>query len=311
MQRLILIRLVEGMITLLIMSMVIFFVVRQTGSPIDLYLPAGATSEQIKELERIFGLDRPLPVQYYSWLWQVLQGNLGISYQTSLPVSQLIAVGLPNSVKLATVALVLAMIPSVMMGVWAAVHRGRTLDYIVRTVAVFGQSVPGFWLGLMLIQLFAVNLGILPVAGMGTWKHYIMPSMTLGTWALAAYARLLRSSMLEVLDTDYILLARIKGVPKRGVIWNHALRNALIPVVTFTGVYFSLMITAGVVTETVFAWPGMGLMLYDAIKLRDFPVVQGMVLVSAAIVIVFNLIVDVLYGYLDPRIRLGGASGGK
>ena len=308
MQRYILIRLVEGLITLLIMSMVIFFVVRQTGSPIDLYLPAGATSEQIKELERIFGLDKPLPVQYYSWLWQVLQGNLGISYQTSLPVSQLIAVGLPNSIKLATVALVMAMIPSLVMGVWAAVHRGRTLDYMVRAVAVFGQSVPGFWLGLMLIQIFAVNLGILPVAGMGSWKHYIMPSMTLGTWALAAYARLIRSSMLEVLDSDYILLARIKGVSERGVIWNHALRNALIPVVTFTGVYFALMITAAVVTETVFAWPGMGLMMYDAIKLRDFPVIQGMVLVSAAIVIVFNLIVDVLYGYLDPRIRLRGAS---
>lgn len=308
MQRYILIRLVEGLITLLIMSMVIFFVVRQTGSPIDLYLPAGATSEQIKELERIFGLDKPLPVQYYSWLWQVLQGNLGISYQTSLPVSQLIAVGLPNSIKLATVALVMAMIPSLVMGVWAAVHRGRTLDYMVRAVAVFGQSVPGFWLGLMLIQIFAVNLGILPVAGMGSWKHYIMPSMTLGTWALAAYARLIRSSMLEVLDSDYILLARIKGVSERGVIWNHALRNGLIPVVTFTGVYFALMITAAVVTETVFAWPGMGLMMYDAIKLRDFPVIQGMVLVSAAIVIVFNLIVDVLYGYLDPRIRLRGAS---
>tara|TARA_A100001234_G_scaffold200700_1_gene192862 strand:+ start:235 stop:1101 length:867 start_codon:yes stop_codon:yes gene_type:complete len=288
--------------------MVIFFVVRQTGSPIDLYLPAGATSEQIEDLERIFGLDKPLPVQYYSWLLQVLQGNLGISFQTSLPVSQLIAVGLPNSIKLASVALVMAMIPSLVMGVWAAVHRGRTLDYIVRAVAVFGQSVPGFWLGLMLIQIFAVNLGILPVAGMGSWKHYILPSMTLATWALAAYARLIRSSMLEVLDSDYILLARIKGVSERGVIWNHALRNGLIPVVTFTGVYFALMITAAVVTETVFAWPGMGLMMYDAIKLRDFPVIQGMVLVSVAIVIFFNLIVDVLYGYLDPRIRLRDAS---
>ena len=308
MQRFILIRLVEGIITLLIMSMVIFFVVRLTGSPIDLYLPAGATSEQIEDLERIFGLDKPLPVQYYSWLLQVLQGNLGISFQTSLPVSQLIAVGLPNSIKLASVALVMAMIPSLVMGVWAAVHRGRTLDYIVRAVAVFGQSVPGFWLGLMLIQIFAVNLGILPVAGMGSWKHYILPSMTLAPWALAAYARLIRSSMLEVLDSDYILLARIKGVSERGVIWNHALRNGLIPVVTFTGVYFALMITAAVVTETVFAWPGMGLMMYDAIKLRDFPVIQGMVLVSVAIVIFFNLIVDVLYGYLDPRIRLRDAS---
>jgi peptide/nickel transport system permease protein len=211
--------------------------------------------------------------------------------------------------RLSTVALTLAMIPALVMGVWAAVNRGRPLDYLLRAVAVFGQSVPAFWLGLMLIQIFAVILGILPVAGMGGWEHYIMPSMTLGFWALAAFTRLLRSSMLEVLDSDWVLLARIKGVSERGVIWNHALRNALIPVVTFTGVYFALMITAAVVTETVFAWPGMGLMIYDANRLRDFPVIQGMVLVSAAIVIVFNLIVDVLYGYLDPRIRLGGAGG--
>lgn len=306
MQRFILIRFVEGVITLFIMSMLIFAVVRQTGSPIDLYLPPGATLEQIQELERIFGLDKPLWAQYFSWIGQVLQGNLGISYQTSLPVSQLIAVGLPNSMKLATAALIMAMIPSLVLGVWAAVNRGRPLDYVVRTIAVIGQSVPGFWLGLMLIQVFAVSLGILPVAGMGSWKHYILPSLTLGTWALAAFTRLLRSSMLDVLDSDYVLLARIKGVPERGVVWSHALRNALLPVVTFAGVYLALMITAGVVTETVFAWPGIGLMIYDAIRLRDFPVIQGLVLVSAALVILFNLIVDVLYGYLDPRIRLAG-----
>ena len=309
MQRYILIRVVEGFITLLLISVVVFALVRLTGSPIDLFLPPGASEEQVQELKTVFGLDKSVPVQYLSWLKQVVQGDFGVSFRSRLPVSELLLLALPNSFKLAAVGMSMALVSGLLMGVWAAVARGKAVDQLVGVIAILGQSIPGFWLGLMMIQLFSVQLGILPVAGMGSWKHYIMPAMTLAFWALAAIARLLRSSMLEVLDSDYVLLARIKGVSERRVIWSHALRNALIPVVTFSGVYFSLMITAGVVNEYVFSWPGVGFMVFDAIQTRDFPIVQGIVLMSAAIIVVVNLIVDILYGYLDPRISIGVAGG--
>jgi peptide/nickel transport system permease protein len=189
------------------------------------------------------------------------------------------------------------------LGVLAAVHKGSMLDTFAQIIAVLGQSMPMFWVGIVLIQVFAVYLRLLPSGGTGTWAHYVLPAFTLGWWLVAGIMRLLRSSMLEVLDSEFIKLARIKGLTETRIIWKHALRNSLIPVVTFGGIYMAVLITAAILVETVFAWPGVGRLVYESIVFRDFPVVQAIVIMTAGFVIVTSLVVDILYAYLDPRIR--------
>jgi peptide/nickel transport system permease protein len=303
MQRYIVRRVGQSLMALLILSILIFGMVRLTGDPTLLMLPEDATQADMIQLQRALGLDRPIPVQYWVFITNALKGDFGRSIKGRMPVIDIIRERLPNSIRLGSASLLVTLLIALPLGVFAAVYKGSALDTFAQIVAVLGQSMPMFWVGIVLIQVFAVYLQVLPSGGTGTWAHYVLPAFTLGWWLVAGIMRLLRSSMLEVLDTEFIKLARIKGLTEAKIIWKHALRNSLIPVVTFGGIYMAVLITAAILVETVFAWPGVGRLVYEAIVSRDFPVVQAIVLMTAGFVIVTSLVVDILYAYLDPRIR--------
>lgn len=305
MQRYIIKRCLQSVVALLALSMIIFVLSRLTGDPTMLMLPDDASREDILQLRRALGLDKSLPVQYWVFISRAMQGDFGRSIKGQMPVIDLISDRLPNSLKLAGVALLITVVLAFPLGVIAAVKKGTAIDTLANFVAVLGQSLPQFWVGIVLIQIFAVHLRLLPVAGTGSLSHYILPGFTLGWFLVAGIMRLLRSSMLDVLDSEFIKLARIKGVSERGVIWKHALKNALIPVITFGAIYLAILITGAILVETVFAWPGVGQLIYQGIVYRDFPIVQAVVLLTAVIVISVNLLVDILYAYIDPRIRFG------
>jgi peptide/nickel transport system permease protein len=303
MHRYIVRRFLQSILALLVLSMLIFCMSRLTGDPTLLMLPDDATQEDIAQLRRALGLDRPLPVQYWVFISNAVQGDFGRSIKGQMPVIDMIKERLPNSIKLAAVALGIAVLLAFPLGVLAAVYKGTALDTCANIVAVLGQSLPQFWVGIVLIQIFAVRLHWLPVAGVGSIFHYILPAFTLGWFVVAGMMRLLRSSMLDVMGSEFVKLARIKGLPARTVIWKHALRNALIPVLTFGAIYLAILVTGAILVETVFAWPGVGQLIYQGIVFRDFPVVQAVVLLTAGIVITVNLLVDITYAYIDPRIR--------
>jgi peptide/nickel transport system permease protein len=293
----------QSLLALLALSLVIFLMSRLTGDPTMLMLPDDATSEDIAQLRHALGLDKPLPVQYWVFISKAVQGDFGRSIKGQMPVIDMIQERLPNSIKLGAVALGIAVLLAFPLGVIAAVHKGTALDTMANIIAVLGQSLPQFWVGIVLIQIFAVHLRWLPVAGIGGWSHYVLPAFTLGWFVVAGMMRLLRSSMLDVMDSEFVKLARIKGVAEPSVIWKHALRNALIPVLTFGAIYLAILVTGAILVETVFAWPGIGQLIYQGIVFRDFPVVQAVVLLTAGIVITVNLLVDITYAYVDPRIR--------
>lgn len=304
MQRYIVIRFLQSVVTLLILSVVIFVLVRMSGNPVLLMLPETASKEDYKRMEEQLGLDRPVYQQYGIFLFNALKGDFGKSIRTRKPVISSIKEALPNSIKLVTVAFVIGFALSIPLGIMAAVKKGTIWDNFARVVAGLGQSLPTFWVGLMMIWVFVIALNILPASGMGSWLHYLMPATCLGIFLMAGVARLLRSSMLEVLDSEYIKMARIKGVKESMVIWKHALRNSLLSVVSFGGMYIAIMITGAILIETVFAWPGFGRLAYSAIVNQDFPLIQGVVLTAGAVVMVANFLTDILYAYLDPRIRI-------
>jgi peptide/nickel transport system permease protein len=303
MQRFILRRIFQSVLTLLALSMVIFLLCRLMGDPTMLMLPDDASHEDIVKLRQALGLDRPLPVQYWLFLSQTVRGDFGRSIKGQVPVLDLIEDRLPHSLKLAAVSLVITLLLAFPLGVMAAVKKDTSIDIFANLIAVLGQSLPQFWVGIVLIQIFAVRLRWLPVAGTGSFWHYILPGFTLGWFLVAGVMRLLRSSMLDVLDSEFVKLARIKGVSGWGVIWKHALKNALIPVLTFAAIYLAVLITGAILVETVFAWPGLGQLIYQGIVYRDFPVIQAVVMLTAVIVVAVNFLVDIAYGYLDPRIR--------
>ena len=305
MQRYILRRVFQSLLALLAISMLIFCMSRMTGDPVMLMLPDDASAADIAQLRHALGLDRPLPVQYWVFLSKAVQGDFGRSIKGQMPVSDMIRERLPNSLKLGAVALGIAVLLAFPLGVVAAVNKGTVLDTTANIVAVLGQSLPQFWVGIVLIQIFAVRLRWLPVAGVGSIWHYVLPAFTLGWFVVAGMMRLLRSSMLDILGSEFVKLARIKGVPEGTVIWKHALRNAMIPVLTFGAIYLAVLVTGAILVETVFAWPGIGQLIYQGIVFRDFPVVQAVVLLTAGVVISVNLLVDIIYAYLDPRIRYG------
>jgi peptide/nickel transport system permease protein len=305
MQRYILRRFFQSLLALLAISMLIFIMSRLTGDPVMLMLPDDASREDIAQLRHALGLDQSLPVQYWVFISKAMRGDFGRSIKGQMPVSEMIKDRLPNSLKLGAVALGIAVLLAFPLGVVAAVKKGTALDTMANVVAVLGQSLPQFWVGIVLIQIFAVHLRWLPVAGVGTLWHYILPAFTLGWFVVAGMMRLLRSSMLDVMGSEFVKLARIKGVPESTVIWKHALRNAMIPVLTFGAIYLTILVTGAILVETVFAWPGLGQLIYQGIMFRDFPVVQAVVLLTAGIVIAVNLLVDILYAYVDPRIRYG------
>ena len=303
MQRYVVIRIFQTIITLLILSVVIFALVRFSGDPASLMLSENATEEDYEHMRAVLGLDKPMHVQYGIFIVKAVRGDFGESIRTRRPVLDSIKDALPNSMKLVAVSMFIALALSLPLGVMAAVKKGTYLDTLARVIAGLGQSLPTFWVGLMMMQIFVVILKVLPASGMGSWKHYLMPASCLGIFLMAGIVRLLRSSMLEVLDSEYIRMARIKGVSERIVIWKHALRNSLLSVLSFGGMYIAILITGAILIETVFAWPGFGRLSYGAIVGQDFPLIQGAVLTAGAVVMVSNLITDILYAYLDPRIR--------
>lgn len=306
MLRYISIRATQAVVALFVISIAIFMLARASGDPTLFYLGPHQTEEDRQRLLQLYGLDKPRHVQYGIFIASALKGDLGTSIFGKRPVAELIGERLLNSFKLVAVGLLMAGLMGVPLGVMAAVKKGTFVDHFARILAGLAQSIPAFWLGLMLMLLFAVKLRWLPTSGMGDWRHYLMPAFVTSYFLGGGVIRLLRSSMLDVLDSEYIKMARIKGVAERVIIWKHALRNSLLAVVSFGGVYIAILVTASIVVETVFSWPGFGRLAYQAITTRDFPVMQGVVLTAAAIVIAANLLTDILYAYLDPRIRYGG-----
>jgi peptide/nickel transport system permease protein len=306
MRRLILARLGEAVVSLLLMSVVVFFLVRLTGDPVAVLLGDSATEADRLALVAELGLDRSLPEQYLIFLGDMLRGDLGRSISgDQSPALDLVLQRLPYSLMLALAALVITMSLGAPLGVAAAMFRGGPIDNAARMAALLGQSIPPFWLGLVLIYVFAVTLEWLPTSGFGGFANIILPAVTMALFSLAAVVRLIRSSMIEQLTSEYVKLARAKGLSETRVVWGHAFRNGVFPVITFMGSFFATMITGAVVIETVFSWPGVGRLALDSILRRDFPVIQAVVLVITTLYIVANLIVDLLYAWLDPRIREG------
>jgi peptide/nickel transport system permease protein len=293
-----------SIITLFILSLTIFTVVRLTGDPVTLMAEPGVRPEDLARIRVQWGLDRPWPVQYLSFVKNIFTGELGKSFNYRMPVSQLYFQRLPNSLELAFAATLVSLLIGVPAGLISAVRVNSWWDNLGKCVALLGLAIPNFWLGLVLILVFAVWLGWLPTSGQGDWRHLIMPAVALGWYFAAALLRLTRSSMLEVLRSEYIKLARLKGLPEYVVIAMHGFKNALVPVFTLAGINLVVMVNAAVIIEVIFAWPGIGRLLFEGIFQRDFPLVQGVVVLAGMMIVVVNLIVDILYAYIDPRIRL-------
>ena len=293
-----------AVLSLFLLSVTIFFFVRVTGDPAALLVEPGASPGDIAAIHHQFGLDRPYLVQYWLFMKSLFEGDLGQSFYYQTPVMGLYMSRLPNSLELAAVAMLFSLALGIPAGILAAVQVGRFWDQAGKLFTLLGLSMPSFWIGLLMILLFSVYLGWLPSSGAGTPLHLIMPAFALGWYFAAAHMRLTRSSMLEVLGSEYIKLARIKGLPQWRVIAKHAFKNALIPVLTLAGINLVLMVNVAVVVETVFAWPGIGRLLYEGIAFRDFPVVQGVVILGGAMIVIVNLTVDIIYALVDPRIRL-------
>jgi peptide/nickel transport system permease protein len=265
----------------------------------------GISREALEELRGQLGLDRPLPVQYVSYVAGLLQGDLGTSVRSRRPVLAEIADRLPATLELALAALTIAVVMGVGLGVWAAVRKGTFVDGAAIAVALVGVSIPVFWSGFLLMMVFALELGWLPASGRGTWQHLVLPALTVGVSSAAYIARITRGAMLEALGQDYVRTARAKGLHARRVVFRHALRNALLPIVTVVGLQLGGLLGGAVLTETVFAWPGVGRLLVDAIIARDLPVVQGSVLVVSLLFILVNLTVDLSYAAINPKVRYG------
>ncbi len=294
-----------ALISLLLLALTIFILTRLSGDPALLLTEPGASAADVDAARKRFGLDQPLAMQFFGFLGSALTGDFGVSLYYRTPVLELYLQRLPNSLLLAGVAFAWSLVLGVGCGVLAAVHANRWWDQAFKLLALGGLAMPAFWLGMLLILVFSVGLGWLPSSGDGSWQHLVMPAITLGWYFAGANMRLTRSSMLDVMGMEYIKLARIKGLPESRVIMKHALKNAVIPVFTLAAINLVTMVNAAVVVETVFAWPGIGRLLYEGISLRDFPLVQTTVLLAGAMIVGVNLLVDLLYAWIDPRIRQG------
>jgi ABC-type dipeptide/oligopeptide/nickel transport system permease component len=284
-------------------SMISFFFIHLSGDPVLLMLPADASHQETELLREQLGFNDPIHEQYLRFVWQAAQGEFGNSLYYKVPAIELILERLPASLELAVAAMLIALLVAVPIGIVSAVRRGSLLDMGSMLGALFGLSMPHFWLGIMMIMLFSVKLGWLPTSGRGTLAHLVMPALALGMSLMAMFARLTRSVMLEVLNLDYIRTARSKGLREPVVIYKHAFKNALIPIVTVAGMQFGFLLGGTVIIETVFAWPGVGRLVVQAIFNRDYPLVQATVLVLSVIFVAVNFLVDMLYMYLDPQIN--------
>jgi ABC-type dipeptide/oligopeptide/nickel transport system permease component len=321
-RRYVLVRALYSLVTLWLLVTIIFGMVRLTGDPVQMKGEVGADPVYLEELKKRWGLDKSLPQQYAGFIGKLLQGDFGHSFEKSLPVRDIYFERLPNSLKLGFAAFIISIVLGVPLGMLSALRVNTWWDNLGKMIALVGLSMPGFFVGMVLIIIFGIELGWLPVLGKGRsefvwsspstwltfwfrdWLHLIMPSFALGWYFSGAMLRITRSGMLDVLGSDYIKLVRLKGVPERMVVAKHALKNSMIPVLTFAGLNLLIMVNVAVVIEVIFNWPGVGQLLYDGLSNRDFPMVQGVVLMSGLMIVVLNFTIDVLYGYVDPRIRL-------
>jgi ABC-type dipeptide/oligopeptide/nickel transport system permease component len=297
-------RLLQSLVVLLGVSFVVFFILHLTGDPALVLLPPEATAEDIRRFREAMGFNDPFLVQYGRFLAGALRGDFGQSIRHGEPAFDLVMERMPATFQLSGAALLIALCLAVPAGIVSAVRRNSLVDYFSTVVALLGQSMPTFWLGIMLILLLSVQFNVFPSSGRGGVEHLVLPAVTLGLFTTARIARLTRSGMLEVLNQDYIRTARAKGMSNPPVVWKHALKNAAIPIVTIIGIELGTLLGGSVITETIFAWPGVGRLSVQAIYNRDYPVVQAAVFLLATTFVLVNLFVDVIYTYLDPRIRL-------
>jgi peptide/nickel transport system permease protein len=305
MRQFILRRLIRAVIALWGVVTVVFFTMRLSGDPIALLLPAEAPQSEIIRLRKAMGLEEPLPLQYVYYLRDLSRGDVGTSIRMRLPAMEIALERLPATVELALVSFVLAVVVAIPAGLISASRRNSIWDNVAMGLALVGQSAPTFYIGISLILIFGLNLGLFPISGRGTWQHVILPAVTLGAFAMASIARLTRSAVLEIMRQDFIRTARAKGLNEAAVLVRHNLKNSAIPVITIMGLQFGTLLGGAVVTETVFAWPGIGRLAIEAIRSRDYPIVQSAVLIVASMFVVINFLVDLAYGWLDPRIRYG------
>ena len=303
MKRFVLKRIGLALLSLFLLSLTIFLLIRITGDPAVLLAEPGASKADLDAIREQFGLNRPLWVQYASFLTHALRGDFGQSFYYRTDVFELYLSRLPASLMLAVTAMSFSLLIGIPTGIIAAVRVNQWWDSAGKVFALLGLSMPSFWVGLIMILFFSVYLGWLPSSGSGTVLHLVMPAIALGWVFAGAHLRLTRSSMLEVLGSEYVKLARLKGLPEALVITKHAFKNALIPVLTLAGINLVIMVNSAIVVETVFAWPGVGRLLYEGIAFRDFPVVQANILISGFMIVLANLVVDILYAVIDPRIR--------
>ena len=322
MKKYVVVRALYSVITLWLLVTIVFALVRLSGDPVAKKGEIGADPTYLQQIRHDWGLDRPVYLQYVDFIANLARDDFGHSFEKSLPVSEIYFARLPNSLKLGLAAFVISLVIGVPLGMLSALKVNSWWDGAGKAIALLGLSVPGFFVGLVLIIIFGVNLHWLPVLGKGSssfvgsepstwatfwfqdWRHLAMPAFALGWYFSGAMLRITRSGMLDVLGTDYVKLVRLKGVPEAIVTAKHALKNAMIPVLTIAGLNLVIMINVAVVIEVIFNWPGVGLLLYDGLTNRDFPMVQGVVLMSGVMIVLLNFVIDVLYAYVDPRVRL-------
>ena len=305
MQRFLFIRIVQSFFTLLVLSVVVFFGAEQTGDLALVLSTADTTQEELEELREKLGLNKPAYQRYLAWAGKAVRGDLGDSGSNRRPVWDMLLERVPATLQLAGAGLLVAMAMGIPLGIIAALYRNSYIDRLCKMFAIVGMSAPQFWVAIMLIMLFAAQWQLLPAFGKGGLDHYILPAFSISLFIMAGFMRLTRSSMLEVLDSEFVKFARIKGLNERVVIYKHALKNAIIPVLTFGGVSFAGLLNGSIVVEVVFAWPGIGLLMLGGIRERDVNVILATVLTSGLLYIVLSTIVDLLYAYVDPRIRYG------
>jgi ABC-type dipeptide/oligopeptide/nickel transport system permease component len=296
-------RVYQAVLVFLVVSGIVFSILHISGDPLALLMPPEATPDQVEEMRRTLGLDKPFLVQYGLFLKSAAQGNLGVSYHHGQPALKLVLERLPASLELVVTTIVISLILAVPIGVLAASKRGTSIDRASLLGSLIGISAPPFWIGIAFILIFSVELQWLPSSGRGTWAHLVLPATSLALYRLALFIRLIRAGMLDVMTMDFIRTARSKGVSEKKVIYKHALKNTLIPFVTIAGMQMGSLLAGAIVTEKVFAWPGMGRLFLESIGVMDFPVIIAWTLVTATIFLAMNLAVDILYVYLDPRIR--------
>ena len=303
MRRYVLRRLLLGVITVIGVSIIVFFVARLSGDVARLYAPANATEEQLQAIRVKLGVDRPIPVQYYLFVKNALRGDFGTSITFGRPAMEIVLKRIPATLRLGVVAFVIGNLLGISLGILAAINRSKWVQWGAQSFALLGQAVPGFWLAVMLMLVFAVKLHWLPTSGMGGIKHMILPVASLSWFSIAFVMRITRSSLLDTLDSEYVKLARIKGNPERVVIVKHALRNALIPVVTLMGMQLAMLVGGSAFIETVFRWPGIGILMVNSISNLDYPLIQAITLFTSTALVLVMLFIDILFVYIDPRIK--------